>query len=179
MSVLDKFFLDLPTTLIYGIGNIGRQDDGLGWAFVDRLKATRCYKQLNLYKFYQLNIEDAELISRKERVLFVDAYKGDELEHFSIKRINAARMPSFSSHALGAEAVVAICENLYQKYPECYYLAIRGYEWGLKEGLSKRARANLDAAMTTIFAPERMSLLSAAGFGYTAKSPDSRTYAGG
>ncbi|MDQ7073091.1 MAG: hypothetical protein Q9N32_05950 [Gammaproteobacteria bacterium] len=25
-------------SLIYGIGNVGRQDDGLGWAFIDWLE---------------------------------------------------------------------------------------------------------------------------------------------
>ena len=32
---------DNPTSLIYGIGNDGRQDDGLGWAFIDRLEQIR------------------------------------------------------------------------------------------------------------------------------------------
>ena len=32
-------FFDDPSSLIYGIGNVGRQDDGLGWAFIDRLEA--------------------------------------------------------------------------------------------------------------------------------------------
>ena len=34
---LDDF--DNDSCLIYGIGNVGRQDDGLGWAFVDWLQA--------------------------------------------------------------------------------------------------------------------------------------------
>ncbi len=161
MSVLDKFLYDLPSTLIYGIGNVARQDDGLGWAFIDRLKAIRYYKKLNMHRFYQLNIEDSELISRKERVLFVDAYKGDDFEHFKISRVEATNMPSFTSHAMSAESVLATCESLYNKYPECYYLAIRGYEWGLQEGLTKRARANLDAAMNAIFTPDRIELIGA------------------
>lgn len=161
MSVLDKFLYDLPSTLIFGIGNVARQDDGLGWAFIDRLKAIRYYKKLEMHKFYQLNIEDAELISHKERVLFVDAYKGNDVEHFKIYRVEAAQMPSFTSHAMSAESVMAMCETLYQKFPECYYLAIRGYEWELQEGLSARARSNLDAAMNAIFSPDRIELIGA------------------
>ena len=36
-------FADDPSSLIYGIGNVGRQDDGLGWAFIDELEAQERY----------------------------------------------------------------------------------------------------------------------------------------
>ena len=32
-------FFDGPSSLIYGIGNVARRDDGLGWAFIDQLEA--------------------------------------------------------------------------------------------------------------------------------------------
>ena len=54
--------------IIFGIGNSGRQDDGLGWAFLDLLKKNEFEKASFEYK-YQLQIEDAELICNYDTVL--------------------------------------------------------------------------------------------------------------
>ena len=57
--------------LIYGIGNVGRQDDGLGWAFIDWLEAVGLCPKADLMRHYQLHLEDADLISYKKKVLFI------------------------------------------------------------------------------------------------------------
>jgi Ni,Fe-hydrogenase maturation factor len=61
--------------IVLGIGNTGRQDDGLGWLFLDRLKEAG-FEGAMEYR-YQLQVEDAELISRYSQVIFVDASKTD------------------------------------------------------------------------------------------------------
>ena len=48
----------LDKTLIIGIGNNTRQDDGLGWCFLDKLTEEGFNEDNLLYK-YQLMIEDA------------------------------------------------------------------------------------------------------------------------
>ena len=58
-------------TLLIGIGNYGRADDALGWKFIDEFS-----DRDDLYDFeyrYQLQIEDAELVTKYEKVIFVDA----------------------------------------------------------------------------------------------------------
>src|ERR1700736_2899505 len=81
---LDEF--DSDSCLIYGIGNVGRQDDGLGWAFVDWLQAEDRCSNAEMLKGYQLLLEDAELISNKERVLFIDATKDVAVASFTLER---------------------------------------------------------------------------------------------
>lgn len=49
-------------------------------------------------KFYQLNLEDADLISRKQRVLFVDASKDATLDSFRLYRAEPKMDFSFTSH---------------------------------------------------------------------------------
>lgn len=68
--------------LIYGIGNLARQDDGLGWAFVDWLEATGICPEAEMVRNYQLFLEDADLISRKQKVLFIDATQDPGVEAF-------------------------------------------------------------------------------------------------
>tara|TARA_R110002033_G_scaffold157164_1_gene193298 strand:- start:1046 stop:1276 length:231 start_codon:yes stop_codon:yes gene_type:complete len=64
---------DRQNVIIFGIGNAGRQDDGIGWLFLGFLQNQN--ENINLEYRYQLQIEDAELISHYNRVIFVDATK--------------------------------------------------------------------------------------------------------
>ncbi len=136
-----------PGNLIYGIGNIGRQDDGLGWAFVDWLEQQSDGPKAELQRHYQLHLEDADLISGFQRVLFVDASKDAALQSFSLERVEPKMDFSFSSHAISIPAILATCQQCFERAPEVYVLAIRGYEWELQEGLTEMARENLDSAI--------------------------------
>ena len=122
---LDDF--DDDCCLIYGIGNVGRQDDGLGWAFVDWLQAEGLCSNAEMHKNYQLLLEDAELISNKDRVLFIDATKNASVESFTLGRA-APRMDfSFTSHAISIPAIMATCQQCFERLPVVHVLAIRGY----------------------------------------------------
>jgi len=79
-------FFDDPSSLICGIGNVGRQDDGLGWAFIDRLEADDRRPHAELRRAYQLHLEYADLISTFARVLFVDATKDPSVSSFALTR---------------------------------------------------------------------------------------------
>lgn len=137
---------DDPGALIYGIGNIGRQDDALGWAFIDWLEGESTCPQAELVRNYQLQLEDADLISRKKRVLFVDATKATDVETFRLQKVEPEMDFSFTSHAISIPAIMATCEQCFQQLPEVQLLAVRGYEWDLAQGLSPAAVRNLEAA---------------------------------
>ena len=63
-------------TLIYGIGNLARQDDGLGIRLIERLETAGPPEGMSLESNYQLNAEDALLIAPYDVVIFVDAATG-------------------------------------------------------------------------------------------------------
>lgn len=133
--------------LIIGIGNAGRQDDGLGWAFIDAIQE-ELQGEVELIYRYQLNVEDAELISSASHVVFVDARVSDQGKAFEIKPCEPKETYEFTTHALSPEVIVSLCNNLYQSTPEVYLLTIAGKEWELKEeGLSQFAAANLEKAV--------------------------------
>ncbi len=139
-------YFDSPSALIYGIGNSGREDDGLGWAFIDWLEESGLCPQADKVKFYQLNLEDADLISHKRRVLFVDASKEAALPAFRLYRAEAKMDFSFTSHAMSIDTIVATCEQCFGSAPEVWVLAIRGYAWELHTGLTAPATVNLQLA---------------------------------
>lgn len=136
---------DLSQILIIGIGNSGRADDGLGWAFVEALAQTAFSGRL-AYR-YQLQIEDAECIRRHPLVVFVDATEENLPDGFEWRSCPPAGRFNFSTHELSPETIAGLCTHVYEKTPQTYVLAVQGYEWGLKEGLSKQAQKNLAKAL--------------------------------
>lgn len=147
---LDEF--DDGASLIYGIGNVGRQDDGLGWAFVDWLEAQGRCPNAEIQRNYQLLLEDADLISTKRRVLFIDATKDEAVQSFSLQRAAPKLDFTFTSHAISIPAIMATCQQCFDRLPEVHVLAIRGFEFELELGLTRAAQQNLDAA-TAYLAP--------------------------
>jgi len=74
--------------LIYGLGNVGRQDDGLGIRLIEKLESISLPSFVSLESNYQLNVEDALLISAFEVVLFADAsVEAEAVSPFSIRPI--------------------------------------------------------------------------------------------
>lgn len=139
--------LDSVSSLIYGIGNVGRQDDGLGWAFIDWLEAEALCPEADIRRHYQLHLEDAELISHKKRVLFVDATKDASVRSFTLERAEPKMDFSFTSHAISIPTIMATCQQCFHRLPEVCVLAIRGYEWELEMGLTQKAERNLHDAI--------------------------------
>ncbi len=132
-------------TIIFGIGNIGRQDDGLGWLFLDHLKEKQ-FLHLDLEYRYQLQIEDAELICNYDTVIFVDAVKGIITEGYYFKICKPSAKYGFSTHELAPETILFLADNLYQHQPKSYILGIQGIQWDLEIGLSSKAKLNFKKA---------------------------------
>ncbi|NPA68866.1 MAG: hydrogenase maturation protease [Chlorobi bacterium] len=133
-------------TIIFGIGNSARQDDGLGWAFLDKIGKTGFFGGEKQY-CYQLNIEDAEILANYDKVFFVDAYEGNDIKDFKIEKCKSNGEITYTTHALSPDAVLALCENIYKKNPEAYIIKIKGYKWNLEEGISEKAKSNLKSAI--------------------------------
>ncbi|MBL4711371.1 MAG: hydrogenase maturation protease [Gammaproteobacteria bacterium] len=132
--------------LIYGIGNVGRQDDGLGWAFIDWLEDNTICPKADLDRHYQLHLEHADLISHKKKVLFVDATKAADVETFQLEIVEPKMDHSFTSHSISINAIMNTCQACFDFVPEVQLLTIKGYEWELELGLTEQASQNLQAA---------------------------------
>ncbi len=135
---------DSERVIIFGIGNNGRQDDGLGWSFLDFLNEQDT--KIDLEYRYQLQIEDAELISNYDRVIFVDATKENTEEGFYLKPCHPSEKYSFSTHALAPETILYLSNKLYNHKPDASIFGIQGYDWELKIGLSNKGNINLEKA---------------------------------
>jgi hydrogenase maturation protease len=138
----------LKPVLVYGYGNPGRQDDGLGIALVEQLQAWAQAERISglvLDSNYQLNAEDALTVAEARTVVFVDA-TGEGDEPFTFRRLESRAEIAFSTHAMSPESVLALAAELYDKRPPAWLLAIRGYEWEPNAAPTPAAQANLTAA---------------------------------
>jgi hydrogenase maturation protease len=136
--------------LVYGYGNPGRQDDGLGIKLVNELEQWASQAKLHNIRFesnYQLNIEDAEIIRGYDLVIFADASLEEIEEEVTITRLDGDNQLTFTTHAASPGYIVHLCQNLFGVKPDSYLVHIRGYEWEFFEGLSLKAQENLKTAM--------------------------------
>jgi hydrogenase maturation protease len=134
--------------LIYGYGNPGRQDDGVGIVLVEQIEAwvkaegmTGVVCDAN----YQLNAEDALAVAAAAAVVFVDATARGPAP-FTFKRLTPQQVISFSTHAMAPESVLALADELYGARPPAWLMGIRGQEWEPNAPLTASAQANVAAA---------------------------------
>ena len=135
-----------PLVILFGIGNCGRNDDGLGWAFLDRIQTDVSFPGLLEYR-YHLQVEDAALIRDADRVIFVDSNRGSLPAGWAWQPCEASADFQFTTHALPPQAVLFLCQDLYQKSPPADLLIIEGVSWKLQTGLSDKAAQNLESAL--------------------------------
>lgn len=129
-------------TLLLAIGNASRGDDGLGWAFAEAVEARGFPGTIELR--YQLQVEDAELCADFDQVIFVDAWKTDSPVAFSWESCFPSAEVSFTTHALSPQAVLFLCERVFDARPEASLLLLRGTQWELGQPLSSTAAVALE-----------------------------------
>jgi len=137
----------MKKTLIYGYGNAGRMDDGIGERFVELIdkwieeeKIANVFTDCN----YQLNIEDSATVSEYDAVIFVDASIVEEVENFRLEKVepNDATI-EFTMHAVSTSYVIDLCRKIYNKTPEAWVLHVRAYEFDFKEEMTPKAVENM------------------------------------
>ncbi len=133
--------------LLFGIGNCGRADDGLGWAFLDKMKSELPENYDYEYR-YQLQIEDADLASEYDTVIFIDAHKHFFENGFNWEQCFSQATNSFTSHELDPTTVLYLTESIYDKKPQAFILGINGKKYKLEIGLSDIAEQNLLKAIS-------------------------------
>jgi hydrogenase maturation protease len=138
--------------LLYGYGNPGRKDDGLGPAVINLVEKW-IIKEKHKYIFvdsnYQLNIEDAYSIRDYDIVIFIDA-SIEDIDDYIITRVEPSDKVNYTMHSVSPSFVLHLCKNMYNYTPETFLLHIKGYAFQLQEGLTVQAEKNLKKAFDFI-----------------------------
>lgn len=132
--------------LLIGYGNPGRLDDGLGPAFAEAVAEMRI-PGVSTDADYQLSVEDAELLSAFESVVFADASVTGP-EPYSFQPVDPEGSLPFSTHVLDPARVLGLAREMFGATTRGYVLGIRGYRFDeFGEELSGGALNNLAAAL--------------------------------
>ncbi|MEN8150268.1 MAG: hydrogenase maturation protease [Planctomycetota bacterium] len=134
-----------PRVLVYGYGNPGRKDDGLGPALAERVAAAGP-AGVTVETNYQLAVEDAAQVADHDVVIFADAAMEGPAP-FTFRRVEPSSESCFTTHVLPPEVLMGIAAEHFGAEAAGYVLGIRGHEFDeFGEYLSERARDNLGAA---------------------------------
>lgn len=142
----------MKNILIYGYGNPGRQDDGLGVMLADRVGNWAKDKQYVTVKTdtnYQLNIEDAYDLDKYDVVVFADA-SIEQLDTYLLEELKPKIDVNFSMHSVSPGFVLGVAKEMYEQLPQAYLLHIKGYEWEFMVDPTEGAKKNLDQAYSQL-----------------------------
>jgi hydrogenase maturation protease len=113
-------------TLILAYGNPLRGDDGLAWQAADQLESVFIGGEVEIIKLHQLAPELAEVASRYERVIFIDAAEaaaGRPAGDVRVEEITSADAGHFSHH-ISPACVVALGDRLFGRRPQAFYATV-------------------------------------------------------
>ncbi len=136
-------------TLIFTWGNPSRGDDAIGPQVYDML-CSRNLVGVDMLTDFQLQIEHAVDLEKRERVLFVDASISTK-PPYTLSRLWPDMDSSYTTHAMSPGALLAVFEQInHRQPPASFLLTIKGYDFGLGLPLSKRALGNTAEAVDLI-----------------------------
>ena len=122
-------------TLVLGYGNRSRMDDGVGWFVVEHLEKL-ALPGIELHASHQLEVDHAELISRFDTVVFVDA----AIPQSPLPVSRAVVKPRFQSHAvahyLAPADLLELALTLFGRAPHGILFSIRGSDFNFGTTLS-------------------------------------------
>ena len=151
-------------TIIIGYGNIYRADDGVAFAVINELRRQLGQKLLeegdtgldelggenDSIFLLQLIPEIMELLAGYNRIIFVDAHVGSDLEDLNCSPVSAQYVSSSFTHHMTPSALLAFLKTMYQSEPQAHMVSIRGYDFDFKPTLSPKVQTLVQPAVDAI-----------------------------
>jgi hydrogenase maturation protease len=142
----------MKKVLVYGYGNPGRQDDGLGILLAEKVEEwakSNGYSNITTDTNYQLNIEDAHALNDYDVVIYADA-SIEKIDNYKLEELKPELNTNFSMHSVSPAFVIGLCKEIYGDIPESWLLHLKGYEWEFMQDMSSKAKRNLEDCFTFI-----------------------------
>lgn len=137
-------------TLIIGIGNPLRRDDGLGWAVAEAL-ARDGPPGCEIRTVYQLTPELAQWMASARLIVMIDASHEGEPGELHIRRLpNAAQPSAVGTHYTTPEELAALTRAVYGHCPPVVMVTMTGADFGLGEQCSGLVEERLSLVSATV-----------------------------
>lgn len=134
-------------TLIIGIGNTLRGDDGAGHEAALLLADALAGDTVEVIACHQLTLEMSEPLARAATAVFIDAEYGGAAGEIRLRSLVPTGADLFT-HDLIPETLLSAALALYGHAPEAWLYTICGEDFGYKDALT----ASVDAAVHQVVA---------------------------
>jgi hydrogenase maturation protease len=123
-------------TLIIGIGNPLRSDDGLGWAVAEQISRD-ANADYDIHAVHQLTPELAQWLGAASHVVIIDASREGEPGEVRIRPLSSSAQPgAVGTHSTTPEELAALTTGVYGYCPPVVVVTIAGADFSLGEHLS-------------------------------------------
>lgn len=136
-------------TLLVGVGNTLREDDGVGIHLLRRLKDYYS-TSLNCMEITEPDISLAGEIAAYENLLVIDALSEAVPEPYllsPLETVNVSSLGGFTSHLFSWGEILYTAAEVFGRAPKAELLGISAYNFGISEGISAPCKRNADAAL--------------------------------
>lgn len=151
-------------SLVLGIGNLDRQDDGAAYHVIQALR--RHLRQLLLEPdqtglddlgrrvdsvfLAQLAPELLDVAMDYDRLVFVDAHVQPDWEDLHCAPVEPEERPSTLTHHLTPGLFMALLQALYGCSPEAFLVSLRGYQFDFGRELSAATARLIEPALVQV-----------------------------
>jgi hydrogenase maturation protease len=140
----------MAATLVIGYGNPSREDDGVGLAVVNGLRARldlppldeevdgfgELGRPLDTLFLQQLTPELSETLAEYGHVVFVDAHLGIYQDLVHHETITPAAETTMVTHHMKPSALLGLTAQFFHATPTCELISIRGFSFDFSDTLS-------------------------------------------
>lgn len=133
-------------TVVIGIGNPLRGDDGVGWAVVEALERVAAAWGITAVHTHQLLPELIDVFRGANRVIFVDASVEGKAGAVKVTSVPPTLDGPASSHQLHPGVLLALGAKLYGRMTSACLITVTGHDFGYHETLS----APVEQAITAV-----------------------------
>lgn len=126
----------MRSVLVIGYGNSLRGDDGVGVAAAEQLSEILQNSPVRVLACQQLTPELASEMSKADRVIIIDAAKGETPGQITVSKIEPDNDSSPFTHELRPSTLLACAQELYGKHPLAFLVSVTGYSFDFSEELS-------------------------------------------
>ena len=154
----------MPRAIIIGYGNIDRSDDGLAYEVINLVRKKldqsllkeddtgleKLGGEIDSVFLPQLVPEIMELLKDYERIIFVDAHAGVDLEDLNCSKLTPQYVSSTFTHHMTPETLLAFLKTLYHHEPESYIVSVRAHDFDFKRTFSPKTQSLLGPASDKI-----------------------------
>ncbi|HEX5221579.1 MAG TPA: hydrogenase maturation protease [Verrucomicrobiae bacterium] len=139
--------------MVIGYGNTLRGDDGVGVRVAEAVEALKL-PGVRTFTCQQLSPEHAEMISRAERVVFVDAAV-DAPKEVQLRELTPSGTTQLMAHAADPRTMLALARDVFGHAPNAWWLTIPATDLNFSETLSSQTQVALMNAIDKVKALAR------------------------